>query len=126
MDTKLFAQTVQTFGASPSRWETDQKDALADWGKTDGAEMMQEEMELDKALDLVVPPDCTGLSDRIQKIIAAETMQRQIVLFWKISPWVSFLFMVCGFSLGWYQHYLNHLSVQNYFNTLFDTFYEQY
>ena len=126
MDTKLFEQTLQTFGASPSHWETEQKDELVAWGKTDGAEIMRQEKDLDDCLNLLVPPVCDNLTEKIQALVINEKIQRQIVLFWKISPWISFLFMVCGFSLGWYQHHLDYINTQSYFNTMFDTFYEQY
>ena len=119
-----FAQTVQTFGASPSRWETDEINA---WATTEeGFNLLQTEKELDDQLDLVQPPACAGLIERIQVAVMNEKAQRQILLFWKISPWISFLFMIGGFYLGWYENHLNYANTQSYFSTMFDTFYEQY
>ena len=126
MNTESFEKTVRTFGASPSRWETEQTDELAEWARTDGKEIAREEQTLDNALNLVAVPEDVSLTDRIQQLVAKETMRRQIVLFWKISPWISFTFMLCGFSLGWYQHHLDYINMQSYFDTLFDTVYEQY
>ncbi|MBR1777583.1 MAG: hypothetical protein IJ752_03230 [Alphaproteobacteria bacterium] len=128
MDFDSFAQMIQTFGASAARWETDQPEATAQWAKTrKGAKLLQAEKILDTELDSLQPPLCTGLIERIQSVVMNEKTQRQIVLFWRISPWVSFLFMIGGFYMGWYQNHQDFINTQSYFTTMFeDLNYEQY
>ena len=127
MTTDSFAQTIQTFGTDSAHWETDQADQIKAWIETEeGNRIFQAEKELDDRLNLVQPPVCVGLIDKIQTVIANEKIQRQLLLFWRISPWVSAACVVFGFCLGWYQNYSDYTNTQSYFNTLFDTFYEQY
>jgi len=127
MSTDSFAQIVQTFGTDTKHWETDQADQIKAWIETDeGNRIFQEEKKLDDCLNLVLPPACTCLIDKIQAVVANEKIQRQILLFWKISPWISAACIVFGFCLGWYQNYSDYANTQSYFNTLFDNFYEQY
>ena len=49
MNTESFEKTVRTFGASPSRWETEQTDELAEWAQNDGKEIVY------TAVETVVP-----------------------------------------------------------------------
>ncbi|MBO4521098.1 MAG: hypothetical protein J5787_07830 [Alphaproteobacteria bacterium] len=127
MNTDSFAQTVQTFGSDATHWETDRVDEIKTWIKTkEGLRIFQEEKELDDYLNMVQPPACTGLIDKIQTVIANEKIQRQLLLFWRVSPWISAACVVFGFCLGWYQNYSDYANTQSYFSTMFDNFYEQY
>lgn len=127
MTTDSFAQIIQTFGADAAHWETERFDQIKAWTETEeGKRILQTEKELDDCLNLVQPPVCTGLIDKIQAIITNEKTQRQILLFWKISPWISFACMIGGFYLGWYQNHQDYINTQSYFSTMFDNFYEQY
>ena len=126
MDFDSFSKTVQTFGADPARWETDQTDAMNVWAATDGATVLKTEKALDDLLNLVQPPDCQGLAGRIQALVFNEALRGQILIFRRIAPWISLCCLIGGFCLGWYQNHLNDINTQSYFETMFDTFYEQY
>ena len=128
MNTENFIQTVQTFGSSPSRWETDSPEELQKWTQTEeGIEILETEKELDLRLDFLKPPVCTELIDKIQSVIMQETLKHQYLFFWKISPWISFFCIIGGFYLGWYQNHLNDVYTESYFATMFDdTGFEQY
>ena len=128
MDFDSFAQMIQTFGASASRWETDQAEEAVKWAKTrEGAALLRKEKALDNKLDTVQPPFYPDLINRIQSVVMNEKAQRQIVLFWRISPWISFLFLIVGFYMGWHQNHQDFVNTQNYFTTMFDDlYYEQY
>lgn len=125
MDFDSFAKTVQTFGADPERWNTDRKDAMNLWATTDGANILQTEKALDDLLDTIQPPDCTGLTERIQSFVLNEALRGQILIFRRFAPWISLCCLIGGFCLGWYQNHLNDINTQSYFETMFDTFYEQ-
>ena len=127
-DTTEFAQTLQTFGSSPARWETDQAEQIKKWTETpDGTDVLNREKELDCLLDSIQPPVCTELIDRIQAAVMQDCVRRQVLLFWRISPWISFLCVLCGFYLGWYQSHQDYINMQSYFSSMFDDFnYEQY
>lgn len=123
-----FAKTVQTFGSDPDRWETEQRDDIVKWTQTDeGRSVLRQEKELDEQLNLLQPPPCSGLIDKIQSAIIQDKAKSQILLFWRISPWISVLCILCGFYLGWHQSQQNYINMQSYFSTMFDDFnYEQY
>lgn len=122
-----FSKTLQTFGANPDRWETDQCDALGEWAATDGADILNGEKSLDDLLNSVRPPEYpAGLTERIRAAVVSETLHRQILFFRRITPWASAACILCGFWLGWYQSRSDFADMQNYFNSMFDLFYEQY
>lgn len=124
MNTEHFIKTVQTFGSFPSRWETDFPEELLKWTETEeGARILKTEKELDDRLDMLAPPVCTGMSNKIQSAIIHENLQRQFLFIWKISPWVSLACMLGGFYLGWYQNYLDDINAQNYVTAMFDEIY---
>ena len=127
MTSDSFSKAVQTFGAGFARRETDRPDAFDVWATTEGASILQTENALDDLLDTVQPPACpAGLAERIYAIALNETMRRQILIFRRFVPWVSVACAVFGFCLGWYQNHADIANVQSYFETMFDTFYEQY
>ena len=125
MDFDSFAKTIQTFGADPDRWETDQSQINA-WVKTGGSDVLKTEKTLDDLLNLVQPPVCAGLTERIQSFVINETLRGQFLIFKRFAPWISLCCLIGGFYLGWYQNLLNNVNTQSYFETMFDTFYEQY
>ena len=126
MNTDSFAQMIQTFGANPERWETDRPDLVRSWAETDGAEVLRAQKELDMRLDTVQPPVYPDLIGKIKSVIIRENAQRQLLLFWRVSPWISVACAVFGFCLGWYQNYSDYANTQSYFDTMFNNFYEQY
>ena len=121
-----FSKTVQTFGADPMRWETDRKDALNIWATTEGATVLQTEKALDDLLNTVQPPPCSGLAERIYAIASNDALRGQLLIFLRFVPWVSVACAVFGFCLGWSQNHADAANTQSYFETMFDTFYEQY
>ena len=125
MDFDSFAKTIQTFGSNPDRWETDQSQINA-WAKTDGSDVLKTEKALDDLLNLVQPPVCAGLTERIQSFVINEALRGQLLIFKRFAPWISLCCLIGGFYLGWYQNHLNNVNTQSYFETMFDTFYEQY
>lgn len=87
----------------------------------------EEEKELNACLDMIQPPDCTGLTDKILSAVLLEKAKSQMLLFWRVSPWISVLCILCGFYLGWYQSHQDYINAQSYFSTMFDDFnYEQF
>lgn len=121
METDSFAQMIQTFGASPDRWETDRTDQIKAWTETkDGKRILRAEKDLDDCLNTVCPPVTFHLIDKIRTAVLNERMQRQILLFWRISPWVSFLCVIGGFYLGWHQNQLDYVNTQSYFSAMFE------
>lgn len=124
MNTEHFIKTVQTFGSFQSKWETDFPEELLKWSETDeGAGILKAEKELDNQLDMLTPPVCTEMFNKIQSAIIQENMQRQFLFFWKISPWISFVCMLGGFYFGWQQNYLDDINAQNYVTSMFDEIY---
>ncbi len=105
MTSDSFSKTVQTFGADPARWETDQKDALNVWAATDGAAILKAEKALDDLLDTVQPPPCSGLAERIYAVVLNDALRGQLLIFRRFVPWVSVACAVFGFCLGWYQNH---------------------
>ncbi|MBR4127677.1 MAG: hypothetical protein IKR09_08900 [Alphaproteobacteria bacterium] len=126
MTSDSFSKTVQTFGVNLAHRETNQRDVFDVWAATDGAAVLQTEKALDDLLNTVRPPSCSGLAERIYATVLNETARRQILLFWRLSPWISLACAVFGFCLGWYQNHADTANMQSYFNTMFDLFYEQY
>ena len=127
MTSDSFSQAVQTFGVIPARRETDQTDAFDAWAATGGAAVLKEEKALDDLLDTVQPPPCpAGLAERIYAIALNDALRGQILIFRRFVPWISVACAVFGFCLGWYQNHAAAADAQSYFETMFDTFYEQY
>ncbi len=121
MDFDRFKTIIQTFGASPCRWETTDLESAVDWIDCEqGKTFIQEQKKIDGYLDLLQPPACPFLSEKIYNAVMNEMTQRQIFLFLRYSTLLSFLFMIGGFCLGWYQTQQDYINTQSYFTTLFN------
>ena len=121
MDFNSFQKMVQTFGACRARWETKEFEAASAWAETPrGADIIRSEQKLDERLNLFRPPVCAGLSDRLYAALLNERTQRQFLFILRYSTWLSLLFMIGGFCLGWYQTRQVYINTQSYFDTLFD------
>lgn len=121
MNLKTFERIVQTFGASCSRWETNDLDAVSALAQSDnGKTLIRTEQLLDNKLDLLCVPTNTLLAERLYTTIVNEKTKNQILLFLRYSTWLSLLFMIGGFYLGWYQTHQDYLNTQSYFDTIFD------
>lgn len=119
-----FKKMVQTFGTSCRRWETDDTGSCAIFSKSDqGIALIKTEKQLDDCLDLICPPICNGLADRLYSAIINEKTRHQIILFWRYSTFLSLLLMIGGFYLGWYQTHQDYMNTQSYFDTIFDVNY---
>ena len=124
MNLKTFERIVQTFGASCSRWETNDLDAVSALAQSDnGKTLIRTEQLLDNKLDLLCVPTNTLLAERLYTTIVNEKTKNQILLFLRYSTWLSLLFMIGGFYLGWYQTHQDYLNTQSYFDTMFDISY---
>ncbi len=116
-----FKQMIQTFGASSCRWETDDIASCRIFSKSNqGIKLLESEKRLDEQLDILVPPICVGLADRLYAAVVNERVRHQILLFWRCSTFLSLLLMIGGFYLGWYQTHQDYMNTQSYFDTLFD------
>ena len=124
MDFNSFKKMVQTFGSCRSRWETDDIDSAAAWAESDeGAGVIRAERLLDDKLNLICPPACGNLAERLYTAVMNEKTQRQFLLFVRYSTWFSLLFMIGGFCLGWFQTHQDYVNTQSYFDTIFDIIY---
>ena len=124
MNFNSFKKMVQTFGSCRDRWETDDIDSAAAWTESaEGAGVIRAERLLDAKLDLFCPPVCSHLADRLYATIVNEKTQRQIFLLLRYSTWLSLLFIISGFCLGWYQTHQDYVNTQSYFDTMFDISY---
>lgn len=123
MDFNSFKKIVQTFGSASMHWETDDA-SIYDWEKSvAGSEIIKKERCLDKKLDLVCPPSCDLLVDRLYTAIINDNTRQQFFLFLRYSKWLSLLFVISGFCLGWYQTHQDYVNTQSYFDTIFDVYY---
>ena len=121
MDFNSFKKTVQTFGSCRDRWETNDPASADILAKTEeGKAIVHTEKTLDDKLDTFCPPVCIDLTDRLYTVIINEKTQRQFFLFVRYSAWLSLLFMIGGFCLGWYQTQQDYINTQSYFDTIFD------
>lgn len=124
MDFNSFKKTVQTFGSRRDRWETDDIESARGWAETgEGAAVIRAERLLDDKLDALCPPAVRSLANRLYAAILNEKTQRQLFLFWRYSAWLSLLFMIGGFYLGWHQTHRDYVNTQSYFDALFDVEY---
>lgn len=121
MNITSFTRMVQTFGSDPKRWESDDIENAESFAATPmAAEITAEEAKLDKRLDLFSVPFRDNLNERLYAAIMSETGRKFMFLFIRHSTWISLLFMIGGFYLGWrgsHQHIQNE---ENYFRTMFD------
>lgn len=73
MNFNSFKKMVQTFGSCRDRWETDDIDSAAAWTESaEGAGVIRAERLLDDKLDLICPPVCSHLADRLYATIVNE------------------------------------------------------
>lgn len=121
MNLTSFKQMVQTFGANPKRWETENvEEAFGFAAMPAAASALAVEQNLDEKLDLFSVPFCDNLNQRLFSAIMNETGRKYFFFFIRQATWISLLFMIGGFYLGWHGSQQKMLNTESYFSAMFD------